>query len=325
MGAAESSLIDDKLFGFRVYKIAEGGPLHSAGVRELEDFLIPAQEVFNSKIPFYEYVKKNSSKKIDLNIYSLLKRHFYTIQIIPNLEWSPNRDQGHLGASVRYENWSTADRCLLRVVKVREFSPADKKLGLVAGEDFIIALRPENEDILTLNKDFTDPLTIFTNYLSLYINKNVEFFIYNCNKGSRHVTILLEEEVLGCDVAYGKLHEFPRLKTISEKEQGDGGKTKIVNLDVENKLKEDTSDKEINQKQYQAINNKTIHEEEIEKISQEIQTKFKLSDLENSSSEDEKSTEKLNETSNLDNVKLFIQDETKTYNKNNNNQNDIFS
>jgi hypothetical protein len=237
MGATESTKIDDKLFGFRVYEIADGSPIHSAGVKELEDFIIPPEEVFANKIPFYEYINNNTGNKIELSIYSLLKRHFYTIQISPNVDWSPNKEQGNLGASVKYENWSTANRCLLRVVKVKLSSPAHKKLGLTAGEDFIIAVRSENGEILTLNKDFTDPLTIFTNYLTLYINKNLEFFIYNCKKGSRHLNILLEDEPLGCDVAYGKLHEFPRLNHITEAKKEVELSPKIVKLDnLDNRL-----------------------------------------------------------------------------------------
>jgi len=232
MGASDSINVDDKLYGFRVYKITEGGPLHLADVRELEDFIIPPEEIINAKIPFYDYIKQSSGKKIKLNIYSLLKRHFYNIEITPNLDWSLNKDQGYLGASVRYENWSTAEKCLLRVINVRSVSLAQIKLKLIPAEEFIIAIRPETEDILTLNKDYTDPLTLFSNYLTLYKNKNVEFFIYNCKTGARREIINLNDESLGCDVAYGKLHEFPKLIKVNQDDVGINDSTpKVENLD----------------------------------------------------------------------------------------------
>ena len=210
MGAAESQP-DDKYFGFRIYKLTEGGPLHKAGLKELEDFIVPPDEVFNEKIPFYDYVRNNANKELRFNIYSLSKRHFTMVKVTPNNEWSPNKDQGYLGASVRYENWATADKFLLRVTKVLENSAAKEKLGLTPLEDFIIALRREDEDIITLNKDNIDPLTAFSNLLGVYKGKNVEFFIYNCNRGSRNVKINIDFDTLGCDVAYGRLHEFHRL------------------------------------------------------------------------------------------------------------------
>jgi hypothetical protein len=141
----------------------------------------------------------------------VLKRHFNDVKVTPNNEWSPNKDQGYLGASVRYENWATADKFLLRVTRVLDNSPAQKKLGFTPLEDFIIAIRREDEDIITLNKDNIDPLTAFSNLLSVYKGQNVEFFIYNCNRGARNVKINIDFDTLGCDVAYGRLHEFPRL------------------------------------------------------------------------------------------------------------------
>jgi hypothetical protein len=234
MGATEShSSLDEKYYGFRVYKVAENGPLAKAGVRELEYFIIPPSEVFSNRVPFYEYVRQNANKQITLNIYSLARRYFYNLDIIPTDDWTPSKDQGYLGASVRYENWSTADRLLLRVLRVNENSIAHKKLNLTPQEDFIIALRPDGEDIITLNKDSLDPLTMFTNILNLYKNKPIEFFIYNCKRGGRNVKITIDEESLGCDVAYGKLHEFPKLVEISNESNPRMAVTKIEHLDGE--------------------------------------------------------------------------------------------
>jgi hypothetical protein len=219
MGASESSSLDEKYFGFRIYKVIPGGPLEQSGVRELEDFIIPPQEVFQSKIPFYDYIRNNANKQVSLNIYSVSRRVFRNLTITPNNNWG-NQTEGFLGASVRYENWFTAHQGLLRVIKVRENSLSQLKLNLKEREDYIIALRPENHDIITLNKEDLDPLNLFTDLISQNINKQVEFFIYNLKTGGRNCKILLEKnsqgEVLGCDVAYGKLHEFPKVSSINQ-------------------------------------------------------------------------------------------------------------
>lgn len=214
MGITESTVLDEKYFGFRVYKLIEGGPLHNAGVKELEDFIIPPKAVFENRIPFYEFIRLNQNKALDLQIYSLSKRIFYDINITPNLEWSPEgKSEGYLGAGVRYENWKTASTNLLRVVKVKNNLPAHLVLNLIPNEDFIIALRPAGKDIFSLNKDHSDPLTLFTECIKEWVNTEVEFYIYNIKNGARYVKLILEMhngEILGCDVAYGKLHEFPR-------------------------------------------------------------------------------------------------------------------
>jgi hypothetical protein len=215
MGITESTVLDEKYFGFRVYKLVQGGPLQSAGLKELEDFIIPPKEVFESKMPFYEFIKLNQNMPLNLQIYSLTRHIFYDITITPNLEWNAEgKAEGYLGAGVRYENWKTASTNVLRVVKVKSNQPAHLILNLIPNEDFIIALRPTGKDIFSLNKDHSDPLTLFTECIKEWVGSEVEFYIYNIKNGARHVKINLESnngEILGCDVAYGKLHEFPRI------------------------------------------------------------------------------------------------------------------
>lgn len=207
MGVTESTP-DHKLFGFRVYKVTSQGPLAKKGVKAIEDFLIPPEEVYSRKMPFYEWVRKNANKAVTMNIYSLTKRHFYSLDVTPSDDWCEDRNGGFLGACVRYENWATADTALIRVLKVNENSLA-MKCGLIAQEDFIVALRPEGEDIITLNKGEVDSLTLFTNILGIYKGKNLELFVFNTKTGAKYVKVPYEEN-LGCEVAFGKLHEFPR-------------------------------------------------------------------------------------------------------------------
>lgn len=243
MGVTDSSLNDEKFCGFRIYKIIPEGPLHKAGLKELEDFIIPPEDVKSHKISFSDYILQNYGKLINLTVYSLLKGYFYSVNITPYLNWSENKDQGYLGASVRYENWLTANKYLLRVISVNKNSPAEKLLNLTPMEDYIIAIRPENEDFLTLNVDVTDPLSLFANYLFINKNKVIEFYIYNSKNGARITKAKIETEILGCDVAYGKLHEFPKLVNNlqpihQQREETTGVKSPVVNHVTNNTTKE---------------------------------------------------------------------------------------
>jgi len=213
MGITGSTLNDNKFFGFRLYKIFEGGPLGESGLTELDNFIIPPEDVLYNKISFYEYIKNNLNKNVTLQIYSVIKRIFYTIDVTPRNDWGDQKN-GFLGACVRYENWSTAHTNILRVIKVKENSISEKVLKLKPLDDYIISIRPENKDFITLNKDTSDPMTIFQEVLQDNIANFIEVFIYNINNGPRSVKLFLERkngEILGCDVAYGKLHELPKI------------------------------------------------------------------------------------------------------------------
>lgn len=212
MGVKGSTPQDNKLFGFRLYKIFPGGPLAESGLSELDEFIIPPEEVIYNKISFYEYLKSNLNKKISLNVYSVIRRFFYTIEVTPRNDWGDPK-YGFLGACVRYENWSTAHTNLLRVIKVNKDSIAERILNLIPNDDYIISIRPENKDFISLNNDTSDPMTIFQEVLNDNIANFIEMFIYNVKTGSRNVKLFLEQrngEILGCDVAYGKLHELPK-------------------------------------------------------------------------------------------------------------------
>lgn len=213
MGITSSSQIDNKFFGFRLYKIFENGPLAESNLTILDNFIIPPEDVLSNRISFTEYIKKNINKKINLQIYSVIKRFLYTIEVTPRNDWGDQKS-GFLGACVRYENWSTAHTNILRVIKVKENSVSDKILKLIPFEDYIISIRPDDKDFITLNKEASDPLTIFQEVLQDNISNIIEIFIYNIKTGPRSVKFFLEQkngEVLGCDVAYGKLHELPMI------------------------------------------------------------------------------------------------------------------
>lgn len=213
MGIVESSSLDQQYFGFRIYRLFDDGPLKRTGVCELEDFIIPPEDVVYNSIPFTDFIKQSINKEITLRVFNLKRRNFKEIQVTPSTNWGDGK-HGALGASVRYENYVSAHKNILRVLKVNQNSLAHM-IQLIPGEDFIIALRPENEDIISLNSNLNkDPLTIFKTIIKDCLGKNVDIYIYHEKLGARVKRVLLEckenGEIMGCDVAYGKIHEFPK-------------------------------------------------------------------------------------------------------------------
>ena len=76
MGVNESNIKNDKESGFRIYKIINGGPLDKAGLKILDDFLIPPEEInrkikqlgkingkFLGSLPFFLYICHMKSDK----------------------------------------------------------------------------------------------------------------------------------------------------------------------------------------------------------------------------------------------------------------------
>jgi hypothetical protein len=276
MGITESHAIEEKYYGFRIYRLNPFGPLFKAGLRELEDFIIPPDEVFDNNIPFYEFVRRNANKPVNLQIYSVSKRVFFHVDLIPNNTWGTPED-GFLGAAVRYENWSSAHHNLLRVIRVKEGSNAEK-MGLVANEDYIIALKAEGGDIITLNNDNIDPLTNFSNILATSVGKNIEFFVYNFKTGAKTCSVQLVEknnEILGCDVAYGKLHEFPKvieMIDVNRKDDGERLRNAIESLDV-SPMKEKRVDTESDASSEKSSEQCIVEHGSDEKLEEDLGTK----------------------------------------------------
>ena len=210
MGVNESiSSSNNKHFGFRLYNVIPNGPLHKAHINPLDDFMLPPEEMLTKNIPFSEWIKNKAGTNITLNIYSLSKRKTTPISIQVN---SLGNEEGFLGGSVRFENYITAEKKLLHVLKVKSNSFSETQLHLEEGNDYLIALRPDHDKILTLNEAIPNPLELFSKMIKANKGKECDFYIYNKHKGSRCVSAVIDNNShfeLGCDVAYGMLHEFP--------------------------------------------------------------------------------------------------------------------
>ena len=220
MGGYEETPSTPSQFGFRIYKLIKDGPLAKGGAKEITDFIIPPIEIINKKNSFNDWILSLADKTITIKIYSLLYRKFKYIQIKTN---SLGSKEGILGAGVKYENFENADKNLLHITSVGENSIAKNKLGLIPNEDYIIATKAKNSVIISLNKEGYNPLEILNIILDGNSNgSEITFFIYNKKNGPRTAELKIEKNensdkfTLGCDVAYGALHEFPYEKDPNE-------------------------------------------------------------------------------------------------------------
>ena len=276
MGSYQETSSTPSQFGFRIYKLTKDGPLAKAGAKEITDFIIPPIEVLTQKNSFNDWIISLADKTITIRLYSLLHRRFKYIEIKTN---PLNSKEGILGAAVKYENFENADKNLLHITSVAENSFAKNKLNLIPNDDYIIATKTKNTPIISLNKEGYNPLEILNIVINSNIGNDLSFFIYNIKTGFRVVETKLENEennnnfTLGCDVAYGALHEFPRgvfsindnIKEIKENKEI----KKIISENVANNEKKESEIK-TNENKEGDINNIKKEIKNIEIVEEDI-------------------------------------------------------
>lgn len=251
MGIFEEESSDNSKFGFRIYTIIKDGPLDKAGVKEITDFIIPPDDVLNHKNTFKDWILSIADQTIKIRIFSLLSRNFKMIEVKTNK--SDSKD-GVLGAGVKFENIENAEKKLLHVTSVMENSFAKNKLGLMPNDDYIIATKGKNTRIISLNIEEYNPLEILNMMISNNKGSYLLFYIYNKKKGARTVEVNIDNEddfTLGCDVAYGALHEFPKEENEILEEIPKEKKINEMKNDEKNEnseLNENNKEKEIIQK-----------------------------------------------------------------------------
>jgi hypothetical protein len=212
MGVFEETPSKTSQSGFRIYKLIKDGPLDKGGLKELTDFILPPQEILEQKNTFHEWIQSLADQTVKIKVYSLLTRNFKTVEIKTNPKESK---EGILGAGVKFENYENADKKLLHVISVVENSFAQNKLGLIPNDDYIIAVKGNNTPIISLNINEYNPLEVLNMVINNNRGNNLTFYIYNVKSGPRFVEVNIEKEndfVLGCDVAYGALHDFPKIQ-----------------------------------------------------------------------------------------------------------------
>ena len=199
-----------KEYAFRIYKIYNFSPLKRMEIKELSDFIIPPNELYTKGLSFKNFLKEKKNQKIKLKIFSLLYRKIKEIEVEIN-ETIDNKE-GVLGCELNYENFIQAQKKLLHVIKVKENSFAKDTLYLIENQDYIIGIKVmEDGKYYSINDDKLNDLIVgFIDILNRNKGKECEFYIYNIKRGIKIILTKIPVDFsLGCDVAYGRVHEFP--------------------------------------------------------------------------------------------------------------------
>ena len=202
-----------KEYAFRIYKIYNFSPLKRMEIKELSDFIIPPNELYSKGLSFKDYLKDKKNQKIKLKIFSLLYRKIKEIEI--DVDDTINDKEGILGCELNYENFIQAQKKLLHVIKVKENTFAKDTLYLIENQDYIIGIRILNDGkYYSINNDKLNDLIVgFIDILNKNKGKECEFYIYNIKRGIKIIKTKIPDDnnfSLGCDVAYGRIHEFPK-------------------------------------------------------------------------------------------------------------------
>ena len=210
----EKKIKNQKEYAFRIYKIYNYSPLKKLDLKELSDFIIPPKDLQEKKISFKEYLRQNINKKIKLKIFSLLYRKVKEIEI--ELNETINNKEGVLGCELNYENFIQAQEKLLHVIKIKENSFAKNSLYLIENQDYIIGIKTVIDGkYFPINNDEINNLILgFVEILKSNKGKECEFYIYNIKRGIKIILTKIPDDEnfsLGCDVAYGKVHRFPKI------------------------------------------------------------------------------------------------------------------
>ena len=200
-----------KNYAFRIYKIFNNSPLKTLGIKELSDFIIPPNELYTRKISLEKWLQEKIDQTVILKIYSLLTRNIKEIQIKIN---KIDNKEGLLGCSLNFENFITAERKLLHVLKIKEKSFAEENLYLIENQDYIIGIKTLNDGkYYSINNDKLEQLIVgFIDILNRNKGKECEFYIYNIRRGPKIIMTKIPDDgnfSLGCVVAFGRIHEFP--------------------------------------------------------------------------------------------------------------------
>ena len=217
-----------KEYAFRIYKIYNFSPLKKLKIKELSDFIIPPNELYTKGITFKNYLIENKNQKLKLKIFSLLYRKIKEIEVEINDTIINN--EGVLGCEMNYENFIDAQNKLLHVINVKDNSFAKDTLYLIANQDYIIGIKTINDGkYYSINNDKMNDLIVgFIDILNKNKGKECEFYIYNIKRGIKIILTKIPNNSdfsLGCDVAFGRIYEFP--KNIEESEEIDEEKKSL--------------------------------------------------------------------------------------------------
>ena len=130
-------------------------------------------------------------------------------------------------------------------------------MGLIPNDDYIIAVKGKSPEIISLNNIEYNPLEILNMMIKNNKGNDLLFYIYNKTNGPRTVLVNIENDnefVLGCDAAYGALHEFPKVEQeINEEIITENSENKNLEINNNNNIDDINENKIIKKKEEKEI------------------------------------------------------------------------
>lgn len=186
-----------KNYGYRIYKLPDSNQNQNNNLTAILDFIIHP-EGYKSLL---NMIKKKTIEKgqIELSVYNIKsnttrKETFYL-------------EGERLGLKVKYENWSLANKMMLRFVGISKGSVLENEV--VLNDDYLIGIINYKNEYISLNQVHSHPLKLMKRLLNENVNKNVKLIIFNIYNGVKEICIYVKSEVeLGVELAYGYNHEL---------------------------------------------------------------------------------------------------------------------
>jgi len=157
---------------------------------------------------FFSSIKENENKKITLDIYNILTRKIRKVTLVPNRSWKGA--DSLLGILVRYEDYESAHKRVLKVVGFKPNSPAEA-IGFEVNHDYILGTTSKSH-LVTTTESQTN-----SEFLPM------EIYVYNETKNtvwSSAVDPLLmywgKEAYLGCKFGSDEENVLPYLKETTD-------------------------------------------------------------------------------------------------------------
>jgi hypothetical protein len=193
MGSSESTC------GFRIILVSHKSPASEAGLVSYLDFIISANGVpLSPDKTLNTIISKSLNCRVTLKVFNILSGLVREVQVLPSNSWGGD---GLLGATVRWENWKTAEG--LRILEVTPESYAHQ-LGLRPREDYILGTETCSiNDVQTFEE-------------ILNSEKSFMLFVLNSGNGKVRNISVKPGNRLGCTVGEGMMNSVQSIEVKNE-------------------------------------------------------------------------------------------------------------
>jgi len=213
MGQSSSSGLDNKskTRGYRVLGVQPLSPASSAGLVSFFDFLVGCQGRMllgglsenpgeEEDMNFISTLKENLNRPLELLVFNIKSQSTRIVEITPSADWGGH---GLLGVTIRFDDYSMAEERLVRVLSVREGSPA-QLAGMQPNRDYLLGTRT-----VSFSSD-----VVLGNVLKENKDKNIDVYAYDTETDLVRVLELTPmswegDGLLGAEVGTGYLHRLP--------------------------------------------------------------------------------------------------------------------